>query len=130
MVENTDKALAKTCRATGAIASEYTAAPIFMNAGKGGHEWLIEFERPPADLQVFEQLLDKNLQLINSDYEAKRYKNMALECLKVQPIPQGTFVNWLKSKGKQGSQVKVPRLANHRTYMEELHNFLAHIEWN
>ncbi len=130
MIENTDKALAMTCKATGAIALEYTAAPIFMNNGKGGHEWFIEFEQLPDSLQQFEQLLDQNLQQINSDYEAKRYKNMALNGLKVHAIPRGTFVNWLKSKGKYGSQVKVPRLANHRTYVEELHQFLAQIEWS
>ena len=124
MVSNTDKALAQTCHATGAIASEYTVAPIYLSKqGKGGHEWLIEFEKAPTDLKAFNKLLDKNLQKINSDYEAKRYKGMALKRLKMRLLPKGTFNNWLKSKGKYGGQNKVPRLANHRKYVEEILDF-------
>jgi len=124
MVSNTDKALAQTCQTMDAIATEYTVAPIFLSKkGKGGHEWLIEFEKTPADLKAFNKLLDENLQKINSDYEAKRYKGMALERLKMRPLPRGTFHNWLKSKGKYGGQHKVPRLANHRKYVEEIIDF-------
>jgi hypothetical protein len=125
IVANADKALAQTCQQTGVIALEYSAAPIFMGEGKGGHEWFIEFEQIPKDIKQFTELLDQNLQVINSDYEAKRYKNMALQRLTVHPLPKGTFVNWLKSKGKYSSQVKVPRLANHRDYVEDLHSFLT-----
>ena len=121
MVSNTDKALSKTCQQTGAIASEYTVGPIYLTKnGKGGHEWLIEFEKEPHNMHRFSRLLDKNLQEINSDYEAKRFKDMALESLTLHSLPKGTFHNWLRSKGKFGGQNKVPRLANHRKYIDEI----------
>jgi len=124
MVSNTDKALALTCQEMNAIATEYTVAPIFLSKqGKGGHEWLIEFDKSPSDLKAFNKLLDENLQKINSDYEAKRYKGLALKRLKMRPLPKGTFTSWLKSKGKYGGQHKVPRLANHRKYLEEILDF-------
>ncbi len=125
MVENTDKALALTCHTTGASVLEYTVAPIYLKGtSKGGHEWLIEFEKAPADLEHFTHLLDQNLQRINSDYEAKRYRNMALNELTLRPMPSGTFHNWLKNKGKYGGQHKVPRLSNERKYVEEILAFL------
>lgn len=124
MVSNTDKALALTCQTMDAVALEYTVAPIFLSKqGKGGHEWLIEFEKAPKDLKAFNKLLDENLQKINSDYEAKRYKGMALNLLTLRHLPKGTFHNWLKSKGKYGGQNKVPRLANHRKYVDDILDF-------
>ncbi len=125
MVENTDKAIAMTCKQFGVQVRDYTAAPIFMGTGKGGHQWFVEFEYEPQNIQAFASALDANLQQLNSDYEAKRYKNMALECLQLQAVPRGTFINWLKAKGKYSSQVKVPRLANHREYVEDLEGFIA-----
>ncbi len=128
MVENTDRALAKTCAETRAIVSEYTVAPIYLEEdGKGGHEWLIEFDKAPNDLAQFADLLDANLQQINSDYEAKRFKNMALERLQIHAIEPGTFIRWLRSKGKFGSQVKVPRLSNDRKYVDEVLAFLKEV---
>lgn len=121
MVGNTDKALTLTCQQLGAQIAEYTVAPIFLSNGqKGGHEWLIEFRKQPHSLQQFKQLLDQNLQGINSDYEAKRYKNIALEELKLKVAPAGAFHNWLRTKGKYGGQHKVPRLSNKRQYLEEI----------
>lgn len=125
MVENTDKALAMTCAEMDAIVSEYTVAPVyFQGGGKGGHEWVIEFEKPPANLKAFNRLLDQNLQKINSDYEAKRYRDMALTQLRLRPAPPGTFHRWMASRGKLGGQHKVPRLANHRQYIEEILDFM------
>ncbi len=125
MVENTDNALAATCSQMDAIVSEYTLAPIyFKDSDKGGHEWLVEFERMPSNMEAFCTLLDKNLRAVNSDYEAKRFKSMALKQLHLQPVPQGTFYNWLRSKGKYGGQHKVPRLANDRKYVDEILHFL------
>ncbi len=125
MVENTDRALAQTCNATGAIVLEYTVAPVyFKGSGKGGHEWLVEFEKEPKDLQLFARLLDKNLQQINSDYEAKRYQNLALEPLRLQALPPDTFHNWMRTKGKFGGQHKVPRLSNERNYVDDVLTFL------
>jgi len=125
MVENTDKALALTCSETGALVNEYTVGPIFLSSGKGGHEWFIEFEKVPDKIELFSELLDKNLQNLNSDYEAKRYKGMALERLQLNLVPNGGFHNWLKSKGKFGGQNKVPRLSNSRQYIDELKAFLS-----
>lgn len=129
MVTNTDKALALTCEEMPAEVSEYTVAPVyFLNNGKGGHQWLVEFIQEPANLSAFEMLLDRNLQLINSDYEAKRYKDMALGRLRIKPLPPGTFVEWLRSKGKFGGQHKVPRLANHREYVDDILRFVEVIQ--
>lgn len=126
MVDNTDKAIAATCKLMNATVTEYTVAPIYFDqAGKGGHEWLIEFEKEPSDIAAFAKRLDQNLQKVNSDYEAKRYKGMALEELRLHTLPKGTFHDWLRSKGKFGGQNKVPRLANHRQYVEEIQDFLG-----
>jgi len=126
MVGNTDKALARTIESLPAIVSEYTVAPIFMDGGsKGGHLWLIEFEKNPDNLEAFEVLLDNNLKSINSDYAAKRFKDLALQRLKIKQVPKNTFHNWLKSKGKIGGQNKVPRLYNNRKYVDELLQFVT-----
>lgn len=121
MVANTDKALAMTCEATQASITDYTVAPIFIQKEqKGGHQWLIEFQNPPQKIEAFAQLLDENLQKINSDYEAKRAGSLALEALRMDVLPQGSFERWLKSKGKWGGQHKVPRLSNDRKIVEEI----------
>ncbi len=126
VVENTDKALAETCRITGAKVIDYTVAPVyFQGLGKGSHEWLIEFETPPENVEQFNQLLDSNLQKLNSDYEAKRFKSIALERPRVKLLPPGTFHNWLRAKGKFGGQNKVPRLANHREIVEDILSFVG-----
>jgi len=124
MVENSDKALTMACQATGAQVCEYTVGPIFLSEGKGGHEWFVEFEKMPDNIAIFSEILDKSLQSINSDYEAKRYKSMALESLVLNPVPKGCFYEWLKSKGKYGGQHKVPRLYNSRQYIDELKDFV------
>lgn len=125
VVENTDKALAEACRACQALATEYTVAPIFLSEGqKGGHEWCVEFEKPPADLEAFARILDEKLQAINSDYEAKRFHDMALQRLRLHPLPPGTFVKWMKARGKFGGQHKVPRLSNDRQYVEAILDFV------
>lgn len=124
IVENSDKAIAHASEATSAIVNDYTAAPIyFSDEGNGGHEWLIEFEVPPADLQQFTQALDSKLKSVNSDYEAKRHKDIALRMPVIHVLPRGTFTEWLKSKGKLGGQHKVPRLNNERHYVEEILKF-------
>lgn len=126
MVGNTDKALAETLNSLPAVVSEYTVAPIFMNQHKkGGHLWLIEFEKEPDNITAFEILLDDNLKKINSDYAAKRFKSMALSRLQIQLVPSGTFHKWMASKGKIGGQNKVPRLFNSRKYVDELLGFIA-----
>ncbi len=126
IADNADKAIAKACEKTGAIVKEYTVAPIYIdNKGKGAHEWLIEFEKHPNDLDFFETTLDNYLKAINSDYEAKRYKDMALSAPKINIAPEGTFYNWLKIKGKLGGQHKIPRLSNNRENLESILKTMA-----
>lgn len=121
IVENAEQALKKACTATQSSISDYTVAPIFMqDKEKGGHEWLIEFGKPPKDINKFAELLDSELQKLNSDYEAKRYNNMTLNMLKVHIARPELFHKWLKEKGKLGGQNKVPRLSNSREYLDEL----------
>lgn len=121
MVSNTDQALALTCGETGSKVADYTVAPIyFSDEGKGGHEWIVEFEEAPEDIERFTELLDHHLQRLNSDYEAKRYHSMAMQRLTLHHAGPGTFLRWMKSRGKLGGQNKVPRLANHRRFVEEL----------
>jgi hypothetical protein len=124
IVENADKALDYACKGTGAIVSEYTAGPVYMGSdSKGTHEWIIEFEQEPSDLNKFTDLLDETLKSINSDYEAKRFKDINLVKPIVRPVPKGTFGRWLRNKNKLGGQNKVPRLANTREYIEEIYEF-------
>lgn len=124
IVDNTDRALAMACAQTGAVVNDYTAAPVYFSAGQNGaHEWLVEFEQPPADLAHFAHVLDDCLRQLNSDYDAKRHKDIALRQLILQAVPKGTFNQWLRSKGKLGGQHKVPRLSNERTLLEEISRF-------
>ncbi|HYE53251.1 MAG TPA: GH3 auxin-responsive promoter family protein [Chitinophagaceae bacterium] len=121
MVDNTDKAIAIACERTGAIVNDYTAAPVYFSDDQNGaHEWLIEFEKDPSSLDHFVYELDAALQSINSDYEAKRHKDIALRMPIVHKLQKGIFNTWLKSKGKLGGQHKVPRLSNERTFLEEI----------
>lgn len=121
IVDNADHAIAKACQSTNAEVNDYTAAPVyFSNDANGCHEWAIEFERQPDNQDVFNQVLDRALQEINSDYEAKRFKDIALRAPRVHVLPKGVFNNWLKQKGKLGGQHKIPRLSNDRTLLEEI----------
>jgi GH3 auxin-responsive promoter len=121
IIDNTDQAIAMASKQTGAVVNDYTAAPVYMTGtDSGAHEWIIEFEHLPCPLDEFVASLDKSLQSINSDYEAKRYKDMALKMPIVHSMPKGGFNLWLKDKGKLGGQNKVPRLSNDRKYLEEI----------
>ncbi len=121
IVDNAEKGLAYACEQTGAEVLEYTAAPVFMdNKAKCRHQWMIEFAKEPEDLDRFAHLLDQKLQEINSDYEAKRYKDITLQHLEVIKARRDLFNQWMKSKGKLGGQHKVPRLSNSRRVINEL----------
>lgn len=122
IVDNADKALEAACKATGALIAEYTAGPVFMGKEtRGTHEWLIEFEKEPADLDAFTMVLDTTLKSLNSDYEAKRFKDINLVMPVVRSVAKGTFNSWLKQKNKLGGQNKIPRLANDREFIEDLY---------
>jgi len=121
IIENAEDALKSACEKTKAVMTEYTVAPIFMEGKKqGAHEWMIEFEKPPNNMDYFTEMLDNALKSINSDYEAKRYQNMTLVMPTVHQAKRGLFYSWLKKKGKLGGQNKVPRLSNSRGFMDEL----------
>ena len=121
IVENSDKAIAIASSKTNSVVSDYTAAPVFFSEHENGaHEWLIEFDKIPADMDEFTLALDNALKSVNSDYEAKRYRNIALRMPLVHILETGTFREWLKRKGNLGGQHKVPRLSNERNLIEEI----------
>lgn len=122
IVENADKAVQIASEATNATITNYTAAPVYFgdSKSKGAHEWVIEFKNMPKDKDAFLAKLDQSLREVNSDYDAKRYKDLALTAPKIHFVEEGIFEKWLKSKGKLGGQNKVPRLSNSREYIEEV----------
>lgn len=122
IVENAETAITHACHLTDSVVMEYTAGPVYMaeNQQSGGHEWIIEFDKEPHDLDLFVNILDAKLKEVNSDYDAKRYKDMALKKPVVHKVPIGTFYNWMKKRGKLGGQNKVPRLANTREYLDDI----------
>ncbi|MFD2564135.1 GH3 auxin-responsive promoter family protein [Aquimarina rubra] len=121
IIENAEEALRKATRETDSEIIDYTVAPIFMEGKeKGAHEWMIEFKKPPKNLDHFTKILDQNLQNINSDYEAKRYNNTTLNILRINNARPNLFYDWLKKNDKLGGQHKIPRLSNSRKYLDEL----------
>ena len=121
IIENAEAAITAACRETGAIIDNFTAAPIYFDEGsKGGHEWVIEFKQQPDDLEKFKRLLDETLRQVNSDYDAKRYQDMALLPPVIHSVKEGTFYQWMKKRGKLGGQNKVPRLSNNREHIDDI----------
>ncbi len=121
IIDNAENALTKACATTNAKIKDYTACPIYFNGDEaGGHEWIIEFEQQPSNFEQFIDILDQTLRDINSDYDAKRFKDMALKRPKVHNAPENLFYNWMKNRGKLGGQHKVPRLANSREYVDDI----------
>jgi len=126
IVENAETAITRACEQTGAVIDNFTAAPIFFDKGKrGGHEWIIEFIRKPEDLNEFIFILDDTLRKINSDYDAKRCKDIALVAPTIHIAAEGTFYNWMKKRGKLGGQNKVPRLSNSREFVDDILAMIA-----
>ena len=121
MVENAERAIAETCEITSTRVEEFTAAPRYIGEGKrGSHEWIIEFERPPDNLDAFADELDARLKALNSDYQAKRSYDIAMVRPIIHQVNRGTFYRWMKNRGKLGGQHKVPRLSNNREYVESI----------
>jgi hypothetical protein len=128
IVDNADKAIVEAANKSGAVVNDYTAAPVYFgDHSNGAHEWLVEFEKEPASLTLFSEELDKALKELNSDYEAKRHKDIALRPPLVKSVPKGLFISWLRKKGKLGGQHKVPRLSNDRQYIDELLEMLKQV---
>ncbi|MDR2083633.1 MAG: GH3 auxin-responsive promoter family protein [Bacteroidales bacterium] len=120
ILDNTNKAINIACKKTGAILSDYTVAPKFYKEGNTSHEWLVEFEKQPNDIDEFTKYLDDALMEVNSDYKAKRFHDMVLRPPEVIMVSQGTFYKWFKSKNKLGGQNKMPRLSNNRNIVDEI----------
>ena len=126
IMENADQAIRIACEKSSAQIRDYTVAPLFFSERENGaHEWFVEFDRPPGDIGYFAAVLDNALKSINSDYEAKRFKDMALRMPVIRVLPDGTFFEWMKRKGKLGGQHKVPRLCNDRSLADELLHLTA-----
>lgn len=121
IIENAERALKETISSIPCSIKDYTVAPVFMQGKeKGAHEWMIEFEKQPENLDHFMKVLDQELQKVNSDYHAKRHNNITLTAPVLNVAQPGLFYHWLKSKDKLGGQHKIPRLSNSRSYLEEL----------
>lgn len=121
IIENAEAAITEACSATNAIIADYTAGPVYMgDSTKGSHEWIIEFSQQPDDETTFKRILDETIRRVNSDYDAKRYKDMALLEPKIHFVQSGTFYNWMSKRGKLGGQHKVPRLSNSREYLDDI----------
>ena len=121
VVESAESAIHTACSATGASVSEFSVAPVYMEGRtKGAHEWVVEFKQEPESREMFMDLVDRALQGLNSDYEAKRVNNTTLLPPKLSVVNRGTFVRWMASRNKLGGQNKVPRLFNDRTYVDQL----------
>lgn len=124
MVENAEAALAKVCAELGCSVANYTAAPVYASdRQRGRHEWLIEFDKAPASVDEFAARLDRALQEVNSDYEAKRAHGIFLDPLTIVVGQKGVFDRWLASTGKLGGQRKIPRLSNTRHPIDEILKF-------
>jgi hypothetical protein len=121
IIENTDQAIQIACEKTGSLVKDYTMAPVyFTEKQNGAHEWLIEFDVQPSNSEYFKEVLDTALKSLNSDYEAKRFKDIALRPPLIHFLPPGSFYNWMKKNGKLGGQHKIPRLNNDRTILENI----------
>ena len=126
IVDNADKAIEVACKTTGAKIIEYTAAPVYFNENhNGAHEWLIEFETEPDDLNKFIYSLDESLKQLNSDYEAKRSYNLSLDIPIVKSLSRGTIYAWMKQRDKIGGQNKVPKLSNDRKYVDSILEYVS-----
>lgn len=126
IIENADAALRIACEKTHAIINEYTAAPVYLSRNESAcHEWVIEFTTHPDNIEYFTEVLDNALKSLNSDYEAKRHKDMILKLPKIHVAPKGTFYSWMKQRGRLGGQNKVPRLSNERKHIEEVLKILS-----
>ena len=121
IIENAEEAISLSAKEFSVSIINYTVGPVFMKKNsKGGHEWLIEFDKPPKNIEYFSIFLDKKLKELNSDYEAKRYKSMTLKRPLITIAKKNLFYEWQSSINKLGGQNKIPRLSNSRNYIDSL----------
>ena len=121
IIENVEKSLEIALKKYNCTIKDFTVAPLYMKNGKKGkHEWMIEFIKEPNNLDEFMKEIDFQIQNNNSDYKAKRFKNITLDRPRLIKARKNLFYDWLKKKKKLGGQNKVPRLLNERSFIEEL----------
>ena len=118
--EEVEYSLLKAAEEVGLAIVEFTVAPhVSSNQGKSYHEWFIEFERNPGDLEAFAESVDRHLRSKNIYYDDLIRGNI-LQRLVIRPLPRNAFIDYMRSKGKLGGQNKVPRLSNDRAIANEL----------
>ncbi|TXI81120.1 MAG: GH3 auxin-responsive promoter family protein [Flavobacteriales bacterium] len=120
IAEEVEGALKEAMAAMPCEVAEFTVAPeLAPEAGLPYHEWHIEFAAPPADLEGFARRIDEALQQRNVYYR-DLITGKVLRPLEIRPLPRGAFASWMKARGMNDAQSKVPRLANDRRYVEGL----------
>ncbi|MBQ9584091.1 MAG: GH3 auxin-responsive promoter family protein [Bacteroidales bacterium] len=121
-VQQAEKALSDACAATGATVIEFAVAPlVYADSAAGHHQWLIEFEKRPADMARFAAVLEKAVRAEDHDYEHFSVDaGGILQPLEVIEARPGLFYEWMDARGKFGGQHKVPRLSAKRNQFEEL----------
>ncbi len=127
VVENAERAIAIACNQCQCQVNDFSVGPKYMDQGKGAHEWVVEFHQRPNNIEDFSRALDLALQSVNSDYEAKRTKNIAIQQLILHEVNNGTFYKWMQSQGRLGGQYKIPRLKNDRSVIDPLLEFAKHV---
>jgi len=124
IAEEVEAALLKTSAELNVKITEFTVAPfVSKDSGKSYHEWFIEFEEKPSNIDAFVDMLDNQLRFKNVYYD-DLIKGNILNKLKLTIIQKNGFVNYMKSIGKLGGQNKVPRLSNDRNIADQLLQFL------
>lgn len=125
IVEEVESALMNAANEENVHITEFTVAPmIASDAGKSFHEWFIEFENPPVNMNAFAQKIDKNLRKKNVYYD-DLIAGSILEPLKISAVRKNGFIDYMKSIGKLGGQNKVPRLSNDRKIAGEIQPFVT-----
>ena len=122
--EEVEYAILKAAEEEALAIMEFTVAPnVSPEQGKSFHEWFVEFDKEPIDMERFAEKVDKYLQTKNSYYFDLREGNI-LDRLKIQKLQKNAFASYMKSEGKLGGQNKVPRLANDRKIAQGLIPFV------
>lgn len=125
-LEHAESALLHALSEHHASVMHYTVAPRFItNDQKGRHEWYIEFDQRPHDLDAFSISLDQAVQDTNSNYAQKRSDSIALDPLIVQEVPKGAFKKYIQRRGKVTGQSKVKKLCNDRSIVETLSQLIG-----
>jgi hypothetical protein len=124
--EEVEYSMLKVAEEENVHVTEFTVAPfVSSNEGKSYHEWFIEFENKPHDMEAFAAKIDQALRIKNVYYDDLIGGNI-LTPLKVTPVRKNGFIDYMKSIGKLGGQNKVPRLSNDRKVADELVKWSEH----